>query len=59
MTADKEVIRAARNLITEHAAAAESVALTWAKRATESNNDSVASRWRQIAAAVKELQERG
>jgi len=58
MAIDHDVARAARNLITEHGKAAESVALARAKHAEESNRDAVALTWRKIAAAVRRLQGR-
>jgi hypothetical protein len=53
---DREVIRAARNVIEAHGTGAEKFALARAKRATESSNDSMATTWRQIAEAVRRLQ---
>ncbi len=50
--------RAARNLITEHGAVAEAIALARAKHAEESNRPAVASTWRHIAKAVREMQDR-
>jgi hypothetical protein len=58
MAIDHDVARAARNLITEHGKAAESIALARAKHAEESNRDAVAIIWRNIAAAVRKLRGR-
>jgi hypothetical protein len=46
-----DVTRAARNLITEHGTAAESIALARAKNAMESNRETVAITWLDIAEA--------
>jgi hypothetical protein len=59
MTTDHDVARAARNLIIEHGAAAESIALARAKNAKESNREEVASTWLYIAEAVRQLQPQG
>jgi hypothetical protein len=56
-TADN-VARAARNLITEHGTASESIALARAKHAMESKRPTVAQTWLDIAAAVIRLQGR-
>jgi hypothetical protein len=56
-TADN-VARAARNLITEHGTASESIALARAKSAEESDRQEVAHTWRDIAEAVSKLQGR-
>jgi len=56
MTIAHDVARAARNLITEHGTAAESIALARAKNATESNRETVAITWLGIAEAVRRLQ---
>ena len=56
-TADN-VARIAGNLITEHGRAAETTALARAKHAEESNQPAVASTWRRIAAAAREMQGR-
>jgi len=58
MTTAHDVARAARNLITEHGTAAESIALARAKSAAESNREEAASRWRRIAADVRVMQGR-
>ncbi len=58
MATTHDVARAARNLITEHGAVAETIALARAKRAEESNRPAVASTWRHIAEAVREMQGR-
>ena len=59
MAIDLDVARAARNLIIEHGAAAESIALARAKNVEESNRPGAAHTWRNIAAAVRRLQDRG
>ena len=59
MAIDHDVARAARNLITEHGDVAETVALARAKHAEESNRPGAAHKWRNIAAAVRRLQDRG
>ena len=59
MAIDLDVARAARNLIIEHGAAAESIALARAKNAEESNRPGEAHTWRNIAAAVRRSQSRG
>jgi hypothetical protein len=56
-TADN-VARAARNLITEHGTASESIALARAKSAEETDREEVANTWRDIADAVREMQRR-
>ncbi len=56
-TADN-IARAARNLITEHGTAAESIALARAKNATESNRETVAITWLDIAKLVRQMQRR-
>ena len=53
-----DVTRAARNLITEHGTAAESIALARAKNAMESNRETVAITWLDIAEAVRQMQRR-
>jgi hypothetical protein len=58
MAIDHDIARAARNLITEHGTAAESIALARAKNATESNRETVAITWLDIAEAVRHLQRR-
>jgi hypothetical protein len=58
MDTTENIIRAARNLITEHGEAAEKTALARAKNAQESNRDDVAHIWRDVAVAVKRLQGR-
>jgi hypothetical protein len=56
-TADN-VARAARNLITEHGTASESIALARAKSAEETDREEVANTWRDISDAVREMQRR-
>jgi hypothetical protein len=56
MATDRDVARAARNLIAEHGEAAETIALARAKHAEESNRLAVGLKWRNIAAAVRKLQ---
>jgi hypothetical protein len=56
MATDRDVARAARNLIAEHGEAAETIALGRAKHAEESNRLAVGLKWRNIAAAVRKLQ---
>jgi hypothetical protein len=56
MATDHDVARAARNLITEHGEVAETIALTRAKHAEESNRPGAAHKWRNIAAAVRRSQ---
>ena len=58
MATAHHVARAARNLITEHGKAAESIALARAKNATESNRETVAITWRNIAKVVRQMQRR-
>ncbi len=58
MTIAHDVARAARNLITEHGTAAESIALARAKNATESNRETVAITWLDIAKLVRQMQRR-
>jgi hypothetical protein len=58
MAIDLDVARAARNLITEHGAVAETIALARAKHAEESNQPGAAHTWRNIAAAVREMRRR-
>ena len=58
MPSDHDVARAARNLITEHGAVAETIALARAKNAEESDRQEVAHTWRDIAVAVRRLQGR-
>ena len=58
MATDPDVARAARNLITEHGEVAETVALARAKHAEDSNRPGAARKWRNIAAAVREMQGR-
>jgi hypothetical protein len=58
MATDHDVARAARNLITAHGTAAETIALARAKHAEESNRPAVALTWCNIAAAVRKLQGR-
>jgi hypothetical protein len=57
MAIDLDIARAARNLITEHGAAAETIALARAKHAEESNRPGAAHIWRNIAAAVRRSQD--
>ncbi len=52
------VTRAARNLITQHGTASESIALARAKSADQSGRQEVAHTWRDIADAVREMQRR-
>jgi hypothetical protein len=58
MAIDLDVARAARNLITEHGAVAETIALARAKHAEESNQPEAAHTSRNIAAAVRGMQGR-
>ena len=58
MATAHDVARAARNLITEHGTAAESIALARAKNATESNRETVAITWLDIAKVVRQMQRR-
>jgi hypothetical protein len=53
-----DLIRAARNLVTEHGEAAQAIALERAEHAEASNRWEVAVKWRDIAVAVSVLQER-
>jgi hypothetical protein len=54
----RDVARAARNLITEHGRAAESIALARAKNATESDRETVAITRLDIAKVVRQMQRR-
>jgi hypothetical protein len=56
MSDARDVARAARNLISEHGTAAESIALARAKNATESNRETVATTWLDIANVVRQMQ---
>jgi histone H3/H4 len=56
MATAHDVARAARNLITEHGTAAESIALARAKNATESNRETIT--WLDIAKVVRQMQRR-
>jgi len=52
------VARAARHLIATHGKGAETTAMARAKNATESNRETAAITWRNIAKLVRQMQRR-